>query len=221
MRSPALTASLTLLLVAASAAWIGPSSAATASHYADWATYHGGTGRHGYAATMPHAHGKPRIVKKLNLDGQVYASPIVIGGTVVVATENNTVYAFTAHFHRLWKRHLGPPSPGGERPCGNIDPLGITGTPIYDRKHNSIYVAPEAARERRADLHPRDADLRPQAHHHPRRARFQRLPAAAPSRVARLRQRQGQVAAQPRPARRRRGHDAGARRADEIRFPGL
>src|SRR4029077_7953341 len=52
-------------------------------------------------------------------------------GITVVATEHDIVYAFNAAFHQLWKVDLGDPSPGQERPCGNIDPLGITGTPVY------------------------------------------------------------------------------------------
>jgi outer membrane protein assembly factor BamB len=67
----------------------------------------------------------------------------VVDGTVVVATENNTVYAFAANFALLWKRNLGRPSPAAERPCGNIDPLGITGTPVYDAGTGSVFVAPE------------------------------------------------------------------------------
>jgi hypothetical protein len=111
--------------------------------YANWPTYHGSNYRGGYAATMPAVSGAPRVVKKLALDGAVYASPIVINGIVIVATENDTVYAFNSSYTQLWKRHLGTPSPGSERPCGNIDPLGITGTPAYDATRNSVYVAPE------------------------------------------------------------------------------
>jgi outer membrane protein assembly factor BamB len=144
MRSPALAASAVLLLAAAALAAPAAGTSPRAAHrYHDWASYHGGSGRHGYASTMPHVHGAPHVVKKLALDGKVYAAPIVIHGVIIVATENDSVYAFNSHLHRLWKRHLGSPSPGHERPCGNIDPLGITGTPVYDAKHNSVYVAPE------------------------------------------------------------------------------
>ena len=77
------------------------------------------------------------------LDGAVYASPLVIGGTTIVATENNSVYAIDASRHVLWRHRLGAPSPAGERPCGDIDPLGITGTPIYNAANNTLYVAAE------------------------------------------------------------------------------
>ena len=56
------------------------------------------------------------------------------GGRTVIATENDTVYGFDAAYRQVWKTHLGTPSPAHERPCGNVDPLGITGTPVYARR---------------------------------------------------------------------------------------
>ncbi|HET6876861.1 MAG TPA: hypothetical protein VFH38_04985, partial [Jatrophihabitans sp.] len=121
----------------------GPAPDLSAGRYADWPSYHGGPMRHGFAPSMPPARGRLRVAKLLRVDGQVYASPLVVHGTLIVATERNNVYAFGPRLHLRWKRHLGRPSPSGERPCGNVDPLGITGTPVYDRQHNSIFVAPE------------------------------------------------------------------------------
>ncbi|HZC69367.1 MAG TPA: PQQ-binding-like beta-propeller repeat protein [Jatrophihabitans sp.] len=89
---------------------------------------------------MTAAHGPLRIGKRYSLDGNVYASPLVIGGRVVVATEHDTVYAID-HGHVVWRRHLGTPAPQSQLPCGNIFPLGITGTPVYRR--GLIYVAAE------------------------------------------------------------------------------
>ena len=105
--------------------------------------YHGTPDRAGVSTSMPAASGPLRVIASLDLDGEVYASPIVVGGTTVVATENNTVYAFDAQFDQLWKQHLGDPSPGPSGTCGNIDPLGITGTPVYDAGTGSVFVAPE------------------------------------------------------------------------------
>jgi outer membrane protein assembly factor BamB len=116
---------------------------ARAVAYADWPTYGSGYYRHGTSYTMPAVQGAPRIVKKLALDGQVYASPIVVRGVTILATENNTVYAFDSSYRQLWKHHLGAPSPAAQRPCGNIDPLGITGTPVYEPATGYVYVAPE------------------------------------------------------------------------------
>lgn len=82
-----------------------------------------------------------RVRSTLKLDGAMYASPVVVGGTVIAATEGDTVYALTTDGRQIWERHLGTPSPASERPCGNIDPLGITGTPIV--ASGTVYVSPE------------------------------------------------------------------------------
>jgi outer membrane protein assembly factor BamB len=120
-----------------------PSTPTSPAALPDWPSYHGDAVRSGFSTTMPAAHGKPRLVASLKLDGQVYASPIVAGGRTVVATEHDTVYAFDAAGRRLWRRHLGEPSPAGERDCGNIDPLGITGTPAFDKAAGLVFVAAE------------------------------------------------------------------------------
>lgn len=110
---------------------------------ADWLTYHFNGTRTGDYPSMPAPRGTPRVILRLRLDGPVYASPIVARGITVVATENDTVYAFDGDYRLLWRRHLGPPSPQSERPCGDIDPLGITGTPVYSLSTGLVYVAPE------------------------------------------------------------------------------
>jgi hypothetical protein len=94
-----------------------------------WRTYGGSASRAGVA---PGAPGSPTLRRRFSLavDGQVYAQPLIAGGRIYVATENNSVYAFTSGGKLVWKRHLGAPVPGGELPCGNIDPSGITGTPV-------------------------------------------------------------------------------------------
>ncbi len=110
---------------------------------ADWPTYHGHPDRSGVSSGMRPVRGTPHVVHALKLDGQVYASPVVLDGIVVVATENNTVYAFNPNLTQRWKRNLGSPSRAGERGCGNIDPLGITGTPVAERATGSVFVSPE------------------------------------------------------------------------------
>src|SRR4051812_10561306 len=103
---------------------------ANGTPYPDWPTYHGDATRSGFARTMPTASGTPHVITTYPLDDRVYASPIVINGRIVAATENDTVYALQAG-HVVWKRHLGTPAPQSQLPCGNIFPLGITGTPAY------------------------------------------------------------------------------------------
>ncbi|HKD97746.1 MAG TPA: PQQ-binding-like beta-propeller repeat protein [Micromonosporaceae bacterium] len=109
----------------------------------DWPVYHGTPDHHGVSTTMPAANGTPKRTQSLRLDGAVYASPLVVRGLTIVATENDSVYAFDRSYRQVWKRTLGSPSPQSERGCGNIDPLGITGTPVYDAGSDRVYVVAE------------------------------------------------------------------------------
>ena len=85
-----------------------------------------------------------------SLDGGVYGEPLVYDATVYAATENDTVYAIAAHTGKvLWHLHVGtsvPKSVVDSAPtvgCGDIDPLGITGTPVIDSATDEIFVAEE------------------------------------------------------------------------------
>jgi outer membrane protein assembly factor BamB len=80
--------------------------------------------------------------------GAVYAEPLVARGRLVVATESNRVYAFgAATGEQRWRASLGAPVPSAEidaatsAGCSNIDPTGITGTPVVDRKAGVVYAA--------------------------------------------------------------------------------
>jgi hypothetical protein len=105
--------------------------------------YHGDPAHSGVSSSMPQVHGSPRVVRSIRLDGAVYASPIAVDGVIVVATENDSVYGFDASGARLWHVRLAAPSPASERQCGDIDPLGITGTPVYSAKTGDVYVVAE------------------------------------------------------------------------------
>jgi hypothetical protein len=119
--------------------------AAKAAAYADWSTYHGNRQRTGYAPTLKRVAATPRQVWSIPLDGAVYASPITVeGGIKIAATENNTVYRLSGN-KVVWARHLGAPVPLSSLPCGNINPLGITGTPAYDAATHTVIVVVELA----------------------------------------------------------------------------
>jgi hypothetical protein len=108
-----------------------------------WPTYHGDNERTGASSA---AAAKPPLHRdwSRSLDGAVYAQPLVVGHRVIVATENDTVYALRRGTgHVLWRRHLGTPVTRGALPCGNIDPLGITGTPAFDAGTGSLLVVTE------------------------------------------------------------------------------
>jgi len=51
------------------------------------------------------------------------------------------VYALDSRTGALaWKTAVGPPVPRTSLPCGNIDPLGITGTPAIDERTQALYL---------------------------------------------------------------------------------
>jgi outer membrane protein assembly factor BamB len=75
------------------------------------------------------------------LDGDVYAQPLIVGDRVIIATGNDTVYALDASSGSIqWQRHLGEPIASSSLPCGNVDPVGITSTPVVDAAAGRIYA---------------------------------------------------------------------------------
>ena len=76
------------------------------------------------------------------LDGELYGEPLVSGGQVFVATENDTVYALSATTGSVvWATHVGTAVPSSMLPCGDISPtVGITGTPVIDETRAEVFV---------------------------------------------------------------------------------
>jgi outer membrane protein assembly factor BamB len=65
-------------------------------------------------------------------------------GFLNVATEGNSLYSLDAQTGQVqWRVNIGPPVPLTALPCGNIDPLGITGTPVYDPTTGLVYAVAE------------------------------------------------------------------------------
>jgi outer membrane protein assembly factor BamB len=117
------------------------SAAATAGDNS-WTVYHqdsAGTGVDTSAAAVNTPH--PAWTSP-GLDGQIYGEPLVSGGQVFVATENDTVYSLSSSTGAIaWSTHLGTPVPSGSLPCGDISPtVGITGTPVIDPTRSEIFV---------------------------------------------------------------------------------
>jgi outer membrane protein assembly factor BamB len=111
----------------------------------DWTTYHRDNLRTGYLPEMPDP-GQLNVAWNTVLDGAVYAEPLVVGGHVLVATEMNTVYSLDAHSGQIeWHTNLGQAVTSDALPCGNISPLGITGTPVYDPATGLIFVVAEVS----------------------------------------------------------------------------
>jgi outer membrane protein assembly factor BamB len=110
---------------------------------ADWPTYDHDTRRSAAAPTaMP--PGKLTVAWRKRLDGAVYGQPLIIGREIVAATEGGTIYALQAQGGKeIWHRHIADPVPLSDLPCGNIDPLGITGTPVYDPASGLVFAVAE------------------------------------------------------------------------------
>jgi outer membrane protein assembly factor BamB len=109
----------------------------------DWTTYHHDNLRTGYIASTPDPHSLTATWSR-PLDGAVYAEPLVVGNHVIVATEGDSLYALDPVTGSVqWQRKVGTPVPLSSLPCGNIDPLGITGTPVYDPATNLVFAVAE------------------------------------------------------------------------------
>jgi hypothetical protein len=140
------------ILVEAVGAIQGPGAAAAESATAEVLEYHGDAARSGHyvvpALTWEAArrvHADPNF--HAQVAGPVYAQPLYwhppgsSRALLLVATEQNLVYAFDSQTGALvWKVSIGPPVPRATLPCGNIDPLGITGTPVIDEHSQALYL---------------------------------------------------------------------------------
>jgi len=81
------------------------------------------------------------------ISGNVYAQPLYIEGgpggraMVIAVTESNNVYALDAASGKvIWQDHVGVPVPTADLLCGDINPLGITGTPIVDLASRTMFL---------------------------------------------------------------------------------
>ena len=115
------------------------------------ATYHGDPARTGnYIVptlswqTLRTVHRDPDFDGRVQ--GHVYAQPLywrpsaAEHGLILVATESDVVAALDAVTGRtVWSVTVGHAVSGSSLPCGNIDPLGITGTPVIDAHAGAIY----------------------------------------------------------------------------------
>ncbi|HEY3637399.1 MAG TPA: hypothetical protein VGK90_04545 [Rhizomicrobium sp.] len=114
-------------------------------------TYHNSLTRHGEyvvpALTLSAAAGMHLDRKfKASVTGHVYAQPLYWvppgskTGQIIVATESNHLTALSAKTGAvIWDTALKASVPLSQLPCGNIDPDGITGTPVIDPSTGTIY----------------------------------------------------------------------------------
>jgi hypothetical protein len=114
---------------------------AAASFGAGWSTYHHDNARTGYDATAP-AIGSPSPSAQWNtpLDSNVYAEPLIWNGLVVAATENDSLYGLNeATGAVVWHTAVGA-SVATHYCSSEINPVGITSTPVIDTTTNIVYA---------------------------------------------------------------------------------
>jgi outer membrane protein assembly factor BamB len=107
---------------------------------ADWLTYQHDLARSGRTSG---AYDPPatRLVWETSVDGAVYAQVLVHDDRAFVVTQNDTLYALdTSSGEVVWNTHVGEPVPRSSLPCGNIDPTGITSTPVIDASAGVLYA---------------------------------------------------------------------------------
>ncbi len=121
-------------------------------------TYHGDAARSGNLVVPRLTWDKARSIHMdrafdARFSGHVYAQPLywqVPGSNkamLLVATEANVVEALDAETGKqLWRRSLGSPVSRSALLCGNISPLGITGSPVIDEATQAIYLDAAIAR---------------------------------------------------------------------------
>lgn len=92
------------------------------------------------------------VTRDLNFSGtivgNVYAQPLYVEGgpngpVVIAVTQSNNVYALNATTGAIiWQRNVGTAISSG-LPCGNISPVGITGTPVVDLASRALFFDAE------------------------------------------------------------------------------
>jgi hypothetical protein len=118
----------------------------------DVLTYHGDLNRSGHFIVPGLNWDRARSLHldenfHATISEHVYAQPLYWRGSgsiaplLLVATEDDMVHAIDAHSGgEIWKRSLGKPVARSSLRCGNISPLGVTGTPVIDAATQTMYL---------------------------------------------------------------------------------
>jgi outer membrane protein assembly factor BamB len=135
--SPGLSPSLSTSPIAEGVRPVTPAAA--------WPTYGRDAAHTGMAVGVAPA-GALHVAWRARLDGAVYGQPLLVGDLVIAATENDSLYGLSQSTGAVvWRTHVGTPVPLADLPCGDINPLGITGTPVYDHANGLVYAVAETS----------------------------------------------------------------------------
>lgn len=126
---------------------------------AAWLTYHHDNARSGVDTSSPPLGAPALAWTSPPLDGAVYAEPLVDGRIVLAATEGGSLYGLDAERGQvLWRTHVADPVAQSALPCGDVFPLGITGTPVIDPVTHVAYAVAETGDGRHLLAAVADAD---------------------------------------------------------------
>src|SRR5258708_1356352 len=119
---------------------LGYASSLQAAAVSSWPTYQHDAARSG-ADTSQTSVTNPTPQWTTVVDGQVNAQPLFFNNQVLVATQNDSVYALDPSTGAVvWTQHLGTAVYSG-LPCGGISPVGITSTPPIAPAATVLYPA--------------------------------------------------------------------------------
>ena len=135
-------AGTSLVLLVGTAASGTTRAGSTSEGGSSWTVYHGDAAGSGFSNPASAVVTSSPAWTSPALDGRLYGEPLVFGGDVYVATEDDTVYALSSSTGAVvWSTHVASPVPSSALPCGDISPtVGITGTPVIDPSRSEIFV---------------------------------------------------------------------------------
>ena len=108
-----------------------------------WPEYHADDAHSGAQSVAPLTPAQAAWTSP-SLDGDVYGEPLYADGLIFAATLNDTVYAIDPTNGAVrWTTHVATPARLSQLPCGDVDPLGILGTPVVDEALHRLFVVAE------------------------------------------------------------------------------
>jgi polyvinyl alcohol dehydrogenase (cytochrome) len=106
-----------------------------------WTTYHLDNSRAGNDPDGAKPRGAAVAWTRNDLDGPLYAEPLIFGGLVYEVTENDSIYALSTSTGKVvWRLHLATPAINPVIHCTAIVPLGMTSTPVIDPFSSRLYA---------------------------------------------------------------------------------
>ncbi|HEX4056822.1 MAG TPA: PQQ-binding-like beta-propeller repeat protein [Galbitalea sp.] len=111
-----------------------------------WTSYHADQTRTGAVPNDKSAPDPASVLWRANLGGAVFGQPLIADHEVIAATERNRVVALNPKTGAvIWSDSIGTPltNVGEAAGCGDIDPLGITSTPVIDPATGAVFVVGE------------------------------------------------------------------------------